>query len=121
LSLDLKHNGKHVKKQLKVKGHRNWAKAADKASQKASKKQASVGGTTLTLASNQTVWGAAAAQLGSGASNDEIKGLAKAIALANGIAVPEWGIKGWRNARSLSAGTSLDLSGLAARLAELNR
>jgi parallel beta-helix repeat protein len=141
--LTAKHDGKVKKHKVQVPGYRKWTKAAAqapkakalkalkaekaeakaevKAAKKSSKKQASVGGTTLTLASNHTLWGAAASQLGSGASNDEIKGLAKAIALANGIAVPEWGIKGWKNARSLSAGDTLDLSGLQARLAELNR
>jgi len=139
------HNGKAHKFGHEVPGYRKWNKEAAQAETKAelklakkawkagkaedkevknewkASKKLSVGSTTLTLASNQTVWGAAASQLGSGANNGSIMQLAKAIALHNGISVPEWGIKGFRNARSLSSGTSLDLSDLVSRLWNLNR
>jgi hypothetical protein len=132
--LTVEHDGKQKKHKLDVPGYRKWMKAemqaekkaameAAKAARKAAKKvaAATVNGTTLTLASNQSIWDAAASQLGDDASTDDIKDLAKLIAQRNNISVPEWGISGLTDARSLSAGTSLDLSGLADRLWDLNR
>jgi len=71
------------------------------------------GGLGMTsLGEGDTLWSVVKREASNLGLKSDLLTLARQVAKANEVAVPEWGIKGLKNARSLSTGSRLDLSSL---------
>ncbi len=63
----------------------------------------------VSLESGDTLWSVVEKTADDLGVDADVGELARAVAERNNLSVPEWGITGWQNARSLSTGSRLDL------------